>query len=336
MKTGSDRADSSAGATATLLVILGLACWSLWAELQSPVAADSDAALAEAIEQVRAGFAPGDVVMVTPEWDERPWAPLHGVGVGAQDWPFEALAGRGPVDAADLLTFERAWVIGTFGRAPVLPLAAVDGPAEWSEDFGDGVSVVRYRIVAARPVARLTDGLKDARVRRIPADAHTPRTCHWKDGRHDCDLEHWLDVKVDRRDVGHRERSWVYAHPGPGSDRLSIQWGQIPAGGSALVRFGFTQASTRHDEGSVTRVRLLLGDELVETVELEPTDYGIERRLLTAQTRSSLTIEVEADDPSWREVMLQIDIMESVPPSLHQGSGRSAGGIPAAPAPPRG
>ncbi len=299
-----------------LILVVGLSSWELVADIRQPAAGTSDPSVAAAVRTIRAGFEAGDVIVVVPSWDERPWAGLTGIGAGTDTWPFEALWGPGHLDAADLLRFDRAWVLGTFGREPTLPLAASDMTLSETRDLGQGVALRRYRLPGWRPLARLTESLEQAQVTRLPTAGGQPRACRWRKDHHECGLDAWLDVRLERRDVGHRDTAWVYTHPGPGSARTRITWGEVPAGGAALLRFGFTQAATRHDEGSVTEVVVRLGEAIAETVRLSPTDYQVRRLLVRAATAAPLAVEVAAEDPRWRELMLQIDLMDAVPASL--------------------
>ncbi len=277
--------------------------------------------LAVAVEQIRAGFEAGDAIVVLPNWYESVWQDLAGLGEGLGRWPFPALQRGDVLDPLELLRFDRVWVLSAFHAPPVLSMQGLAGmtPAEHVE-LGDGVALARYDLPRLDARARLTDDVARLVVERHLSDGRAVK-CPWKDGRHRCGLDPWLDPRVESRNVFHREVAWLYAHPGPGNAVLSVSWPGAPTGAALVVRVGLNQKAVRSEPGGPVTVRTWVDGEVVDTFSLAPHSYVLERRLVglpPGRSTHDVRFEVQADPPDWRQLMLEADILGGVPEALDQ------------------
>ncbi len=104
-----------------------------------------------------------------------------------------------------------------------------------------------------------------------------------------------------------------------------IEWPEAPRGAAAVVRAGFTQSAVRHDVGSPAEILVSFDGVERDRFTLEPHVYALETRLLapipeSADRPLSIRVEVRADDPRWREVMLEIDLFGAVNESLRRAA----------------
>lgn len=258
---------------------------------------------------------------MVPPWEERAWQDLVG---GERDSgaapPSPALLRGDRTDLLEVLRLRRLWVIGADGRPADWPadLPRLTEPAERVE-LGAGVSVARFDLPEPVVLRRISEELERVGVRRGPAGGElTP--CPWRGDRHRCGRQGWLDVRVETRDVFHRDASWVYAHPGPPGEVLELRWELDGTAAAVVLRGGFTQAAVRHAEGEVVHLEALLGDELVATLDFEPHVYLASGALIRLGERADrpteLRLRVRTEEWGWRELMVQVDQIREVPPAL--------------------
>lgn len=279
----------------------------------------SDAAMSAASEVIRAGFTEGDGVIVIPPWEERPWRALQNMGAGTETFPFPALVRDDRDDPARLLSFERLWVIGAYDR-PAVPQVLLDADRTLlSEvDVGEGVRVALYRSGGLGSLARLSTDFEKLRVARREENG-TVRRCNPGPERHICGLQPWYDLHFQTRDVFHQQVTWVYAHPGPGTRTLMIEWPDLPRGEAVLLRLGYPLAAVRHAEGEAPEILVRIDGEEVTRVSLPPWTYAMERLLLPVPPGDGLArveIELHSADPRRREVLLEADMLAEVKPSI--------------------
>jgi hypothetical protein len=133
-------------------------------------------------------------------------------------------------------------------------------------------------------------------------------------------------VGLESRHVAHDEVHWVFAHPGPKGDELRIAWdgGGPPAPPSVVlvVRAGFSMEAVRRMEGTNVTVEVLVDGALVDTVVLAPREWVLHRRVWPRTTTEGRWPQVEfrisADEPGWRELMLEADFVERLSPTLER------------------
>lgn len=317
-------------AWAAVAVIGALSVGGLAAETRRGAQVPGEGAIRAAAARVTAGFTTGDSVVVRPAWDEAPWAALAGLGPGADDLPHAALLRGGMVDPVDLARHARVWVVSGYDE-PREPPGLADGDYSALEVWqGEGLSVGLFQLTSARPLATLTGALEELAVSRLASNgATTPcprkRTSDPRTTGFECGAQGWLDPHVERRDVFHRPVSWLYAHPGPGDGALVLEWASAPRGAAVIVRAGLTQSATRHDVGSAAEVAVWLDGEERDRFTLAPHEYWLERRLLAPASHPdglplTLRVEVRAEDPRWREVMLEVDVFGNLTESLRQAA----------------
>jgi hypothetical protein len=145
--------------------------------------------------------------------------------------------------------------------------------------------------------------------------------CPLRGERFSCGKKAWMDVRTETRDVDHMEASWLYAHPGPVDAELRLEWRELPEATALLLRVGHTLEAVRRDRGTPASVVVSADGVEVDRFTLDKHTYTHERRLYewaADKQPERWTISVEARDADWREVMLDGDLLGSVPESFRQ------------------
>jgi hypothetical protein len=306
-------------AWALLLTLCALSVLSLASIERREARVPSDATMRAASDVIRTGFAEGDGVIVVPPWEERPWRALQGIGPGTEAFPFPALARGDRDDPARLLSFERLWVIGAFDKPPEPKLLLESDRVLLSQvEVGEGVQVALYKPSGLASLARLTSDFPKLHVARRDEGGQV-RACTPGAERHICGLQPWYDLHFQTRDVFHQQVTWLYAHPGPGTRTLMIEWPDLPRGEAVLLRFGYTLASVRHEEGEAPEILVRIDGQEAARVSLPPWTYAMERVLLPVPRGDGpvrVEIELHSADPRRREVLLDADMLAEVKPSV--------------------
>jgi len=300
-------------ALAVTLCVLSAAAW--FVEAQQHDRATTDDAAQDAVEWVRAGFAAGDAIRVEPTWDDGPWDGLRNAGAGTEDFPFPALLRGTRLDPVDLLRHRRLWIITTQHASLRPETRALLGVQEEQQLFGPGVTGQRYTLEPADLRGRLSEQVDGLTVTRHAARGAVT-SCPWRRDRFSCGAKAWMDVRVETRDVDHAEVSWLYAHPGPVDTELRMAWTGLPAAQALLLRVGHTLEAVRRDRGRPATVTVKANDREIDRFTLERHVYTHERRLYTwpqSAATPSWVVSVQSDDADWREVMLEGDLLGSVP-----------------------
>ena len=304
--------------------------WTLWslsaalvalatysAVQESFVLEGDDSAAQRAVQIVRSEWAEGDGVLVLPGWDDSLYSKL--VQPNGEGPAIEGLIRGERLDPVRLFSHKRLWVLSRFGHGSTLPGLIPEDVVESvvREDSGS-TTLSLVKLADAKPRGRLTDHVPALIVKRHLANGET-RNCRWRQGKHRCDLQSWLDVRLESHNVYHRDVSWLYAHAGPDRATLSVTWPDVPRAQALVVRVGFTQSSTRHQSGSPTLIRIYVDDTLTDEVRLAPHHYHQATQVLlvpAGETTMGVRFEVSADESSWRQVMLQADLFDSLPATL--------------------
>ncbi len=306
-------------AWALLGTLCALSVLSIASTERREASVPSDAAMGAASDVIRAGFSEGDGVIVIPPWEERPWRALRGIGPGTETFPFPALARGDRDDPARLLGFGRLWVIGAYGRPPVPEALLASDRALLSEvEVGEGVRVALYKPSGLGSLARLSNDFAKLRIARRE-ESGAVRPCTPGPERHVCGLAPWYDLHFQTRDVFHQQVTWVYAHPGPGTRTLMIEWPEVPRGEAVLLRLGYTLAAVRHAEGEPPEILVRIDGEEAARISLPPWTYAMERLLLPVPPGDGpvrVEIELHSADPRRREVLLEADMLAEVRPSV--------------------
>jgi hypothetical protein len=271
-----------------------------------------------ALETLRTEWLEGDGLLVVPGWDDGLYAALCRTGRTPEPCVSGLIRGE-RFDPVRLFTHDRVWVLGRFGASSQLPgILTSDILRTTTREFSSSLSLSQFDLMDARHLKRMTDDVSALKVERRLAAGPT-RPCRWRDGQHRCGVQAWLDVRVQSRNVFHRDVKWLFAHAGPDDATLAITWQDIPRARGLVVRAGYTQASVRNEGGSPTLVRTFVDDALVGEVELAPHRYSQSTQVLTpAPGPSTMTvrIEISASDASWRQVMLQANLFDALPATL--------------------
>jgi hypothetical protein len=314
-------------ATATLVVLaaVGLSAAGFVADASQDARVPTGAALDAAVEVVRGGYREGDEVAVRPGWfGDVLWHALTRPEGPGRPLPAAALQRGDRLDPLELLRGKRLWVVAAFDHpaqpaAPWLdPLATLEAHA-----LGAGVSVAALALPEMDLRRRLTEDVARLRVARQAPDAKRPKPCRWSGREHQCAPQTWLNPRVERVDVYHRDVDWLFAVPGPGSTALIIDW-PIPAGEALVVRAGFSLTGVRTEGGSDVRVSVSVAGAVVDEFVLPPHRYIEARRLVpvtaTAGGRPADVVRfvVQATDHNFRHLMLQADVLGAVPEAVRR------------------
>ena len=278
----------------------------------------TDAALERAAAQVRKDFRAGDAVRVVPPWNEGLWLRLQDIGEGTERFPFPALLRGDRVDPMTLYSFKRLWLIGTFGMPPALSADIAEGGRELSRrDLGGGVSVALFALPKVAHKGRLTRDLRRLKVTRRSKTRE--KNCPLTGKRYRCGKPGWGNPHVETRDVFHNEVSWLLAHAPPGRETLTVTW-RAPRGKTLIVRAGFSLQGVRKEPGSPTKLRVLVDDVVKADITVPPHRYLLFRRAvaLDAKRRHAIRFEVSANDHRYRQLMLEADVIDEVPPGLQR------------------
>lgn len=326
-----------------LAVALVLAWVPIGADVQRTERVPPAAAVKAATDLIRAEFKAGDAVVVVPSWFQDPWRALQMMGPGTEAWPFPALFPSEDLDLLDALAFERLWVLSTFDRPPEPP-GLLPSELRARTDFalpvtgdgvtGDGVTgptgvaLARYDLAGVRRLRTMSRELGQLEVARGWGGPLEP--CKASADQVRCGHEGWYDIWVEDHIVYHQHVRWPYTHPGPRGP-LEITWRRLqaaasPAQGGAstwlVVRAGFTQQAVRQPEGKAVTVTVAVGGREVDTFELAPHRYWMERRAIRLQAYASdtgrvdVTLRLVTEDNGWRETMMEVDVLDRLPESL--------------------
>lgn len=305
-----------------LLTAIGLGVVPFAADAVREGRAPTDAGVNAATRAIRASFRAGDAVVVVPSWYTLPWRALERMGPGTDAWPYPALLLSEDLDVLDVLTHRRLWVLTGFDRAadaPELVAGALSGRVEVPLQVDDGhVAVARYDVAGVEPLKRLSRDAAELVVRRGPPGGKMT-ACKWRGDRHRCNRDGVLDLHREDRVVARHTVDWFMAVPGDGGEALEIDWPKLPAGGNWLfVRAGWTQQAVREPAGSSTTLTIFVDGKVADTVELPPQRYELERRAvrLDSDKPVTVTLRVQADELDARELMLEADVLPTLPDVL--------------------
>lgn len=314
---------ASAAAWAGLASVTVLAALPFWADWRSEARVPTSGDLGGAVEAVRARFEAGDAIRVEPSWWTLPWQALTGLGPEATTWPFPALLMSEELDPMEALGRRRLFVVAGFGREATLPpLLGGNAVGPGEEVFtSETVDVRVHTLPEVRRLKTLGREWQSAVVGRRfgPGERLTP--CPFKNGKHRCGRDSWMDVAPEPRVVGRREVNWLFVHPGPVGSELELTWRGLPGeterGPTWLfVRAGPSLEAVRHGEGDEVVVETLIGSEVVDRFALAPLAFEMERRAVSLAGRGAsvdVTLRIHTSNPAWRETLLEADVLDALP-----------------------
>ena len=313
------------GAWCLLAGLLGLA--TLAFSTESFEESQDTAGLNEALSLLSERWRESDGMVVRPLWDDEVYQALSNT-LQTSDNLLRGLLRGERLDPVDVLGFDRIWVLSRRGAPASLPeLSASDITARESFDFAEGVSLTRLELVDQLPMGRMSDEVSQLKVTRTLKSGEVT-SCAWRGDAHRCGLQSWLDVHKERRNVFHRDVSWIYAHAGPDGGTLNIAWPEAPRTKRLVVRAGFTQASTRNKGGTTTTLRIYIDDALTDEIHFEPHAYTQVTRVFSpspGELPMRVSFEVSAEKSSWRQLMLEADLFNGPVSSLSVQRSRNEG-----------
>jgi hypothetical protein len=307
--------------------VIGISLAALWTDLDHGRLPADEEALSEAAEVIARDFQGGDAVVVRPAWNDGLWTLLSDMGPGTDTSPYPALLRGEFIDPVDVFRYRRIWALGSLHAAPALPgVSPVDLRSGELRHLGSGVSVQRHDLNSAGHLGSMTDALDSLEVKRGVA-GEKARLCPFSRGGHRCGEASWLDVTIERHDVFHRDVTWLFAHAGPDDQTLTITWPNAPRA-HLFLRAGFTQASTRRDAGSDLTLTLSIDDGPSLRETFEPRDYDLARLVVSppdGPEQMVVRVSIQADRSSWRQLMLEVDLFETLNETLKSSADRLVG-----------
>jgi hypothetical protein len=301
----------------------------------APIAVDAIRAAGEpgpdepdrAAALIREGWQVGDCAVVRPPWFPMVLSRLQGLGEGTDAWPFPALMAAEELDPIALGACQRVWWMSWFGwDAGPAPLSAADVVSSTAyPEAGAAFELIRHVLRPLRVFRTLSADLPSARVFRGAPGSEGVR-CRSSGGRHLCQRDPWLDVRLEARHVGHHEVEWPFLHPAAGGEVLRVVWPGVDAPrpphdeAFLVVRAGFSMEAVRHPDGSPVTLEILVGGEARGSVVIEPLDWTLHQRVIplgrgVAWPDIELRIAA-AGDPGWRELLADAVIVDRVPEGL--------------------
>lgn len=316
-------------AWALLVGVLGLAALPFWLDARSEARTPTGEDLGGAVEAVRARFQDGDAVRVEPSWWTLPWQGLIGMGEGTETWPFPALLTSEEFDPVDALGARRLFVLAGFGREPERP-ELLGGGSEGAERLFES-ETVRVAVYENEPMARLRTMTREwerLRVGRRWGPGEDIKPCPFKNGKHRCGRDGWMDVAPEPRVVAQREVMWLFAHPGPDGTELELAWDGLEVATErgptwVYLRVGPSLEAVRHAEGHDVVVQTLVDGVVVDEVAVAPRRFAMERRAISlagrgvaGRTAVDVAFRIRTTDQAWRETMIEADLIDTLPEAL--------------------
>jgi hypothetical protein len=307
------------------VVVLGVL--PFWADARSEARTPTGEDLNGAVAAVREAFEPGDAVHVEPTWWTLPWQGLTGIGEGTQSWPFPSLMISEEVDPLEALGHKRVFVVAGFSCEPELPpLVAPSGVSRHDLFQSATVNAAVWEVDRAKRLRTLTNEWETLVVERRWSPDEDKTLCAFKNGKHRCGRDGWMDVALEPRVVERREVFWLFAHPGHRGSALEVSWKDLQTTSKRgptwlYVRFGPSLEAVRHEVGTPVLVETLVDGEVVDAVALTPLAFRMERRAIRlGGENESVTVSfrVTTEDPAWRETMLNADVLDHLPVALRE------------------
>lgn len=316
-------------AVVLLVGVLGLAALPFWLDARSEARTPTGEDLGGAVAAVRARFRDGDAVRVEPSWWTLPWQGLVGLGDGTETWPFPALLASEELDPVEALGARRLFVVAGFGREADKP-ELLGGGADGAEAVFES-ETVNVAVYENEPMTRLrtmTRDLERLRVGRRWAPGEDVKACPFKNGKHRCGRDGWMDVAPEPRVVARREVMWLFAHPGPDGTELELVWDGLEVATErgptwVYLRVGPSLEAVRHAEGHDVVVQTLVDGVVVDEVAVPPRAFAMERRAISLSGRGAagrgtvdVAFRIRTTDQAWRETMLEADLIDTLPEAL--------------------
>jgi len=310
-----------------LVGVVALGVLPFWADARSEARTPTGEDLNGAAAAVREAFEPGDAVHVEPTWWTLPWQGLTGMGEGTETWPFPSLMISEEIDPLEALGHKRIFVVAGFARAPDLPpLVAPSGVLRRDLFQSATVNAAVWEVDGAKRLRTLMAEWETVVVERRWSPDEAKTLCAFKNGKHRCGRDGWMDVAPEPRVVERREVFWLFTHPGPKGSALEVSWKDLPTAGERgpawlYVRFGPSLAAVGHGVGTPVVVETLIDGEVVAAVALELLAFRMERRAIRLGGERevvTVTFRVTTEDPAWRETMLNADVLDQLPVALRE------------------
>lgn len=278
-----------------------------------------------AVVAIRAQFEDGDAVWVEPSWWVLPRHALEHMGAGTEGWPFPALMASEDFDPVEAYGYNRLFVLAGFAREPALPPELAGAGFAASEiQRSETTAVARYEVGPSLRLRTLTKEWPNLEVSRRYGPDEKPTPCRFKNDKHRCGRDSWMDVALEGRVVWRREVHWLFVHPGQPGSLLEVSWPglqrETKAGPTWLyLRIGPTLEAVRHPEGKNVVVEVLIDGVEVDGFELLPHRFWMERRAIkmpAGSGRARVSFRISCEEAAWRETVLEADVLTSLPAPL--------------------
>ena len=85
--------------------------------------------------------------------------------------------------------------------------------------------------------------------------------------------------------------------------------------------------AVRRAQGSPVSVRIKHHDTVLDEINIMPHDYVLHRRVydLEASTEGMIHFEIQAEDPAFRELLIEADVLGNVPVAMRSWLDESPG-----------
>ena len=273
----------------------------------------------ELARQVRPRLKKGDLVRLSPGWDDIGRTAFHGATAGSGSFPFLAIDGRTPPDPILWMRFERVLLAGWAERLGAASELLPPGSAHVGEPGGTENLRAELWLLPPSPLRwSATDRLGEAKVRRLHADGK-PVPCPARNGKFDCPggPETWRDVRRVLSDVGDVPRDCIYAEPHPHGSTVEIAFDGVLAGAgdTLLLRAGNTIEAARRRTGGSLDVGLSVDGRRLAGGAFGRNDYLWTPWALRLPadagppTGRKLSITVRAERSGWRQVCVDLHVL---------------------------
>jgi hypothetical protein len=308
------------GTAARVIMLLSavviVAGGALWYSLDMPPAAPRYEQWLEARDVIKADFRDGDGIRVEPIW-LREGAAIVSTMDEPLGQPPTFVDLSEPPDPMFGAKHGRIWLVSAMGRTDV-PHYLKNAAVGFEQKVGDDLLIRRFDMDGTLLRVDLLDRLPTARIERRAPDGKR-RFCTWKKQarHHHCHGHSWENSKVDLYEVGGAPRRCLNLHPSPDRGIVSVTFPKVPLSAGIWIHTGFPLEAARREEGSDALVVIRVdGQEKARRVEPKNGWSWTGTWVDTSDadgTRADVTIEVSADNVSYRNLCMDGYIVSERP-----------------------
>lgn len=312
-----------------LVGVLGVALAPLYADVQSQKRVPQPHELDQVVETLKNQMVAGDRLRVEPEWWLEPYEGVRATIAEHEAWPFPSLLRSEGLDVLEASLAKRLYLVTGFGRevkAPEGLTQTLKNPELLSKS--ERVSLTRWEVQGVQSLRRLSDELSHIQVKRGSMDGQLS-VCPKLDQTHLCPGEGFRHVRLEARVTGHQEVFWPFVHPAT-QERLVLHWNlhtprqakeNLAKAKWLYVRLGQTFEAISHPEGSEVVLEVFTRGQSRGSFAIKPHDFQLYRLAFSLddedlREQHGIQLELRAEDASWRETVIQADILDGLSSDL--------------------